>query len=440
MTAGQRGSPWLEEFPRERPVVSLTEDQDADVAIVGGGIAGLATAYHLLRGSELRVTVLEKDLVGHGATGHNGGQAVAASEERLADLIRTAGEERTMQGYREMDAALVALRTMLSAMGSSSLLTEVPGVIGIAEAGQLRSWREELDERREMGLEVSRAWVADDLPGASVGGAEAVSRKRIAGLLWSRDLRYSAALEVPVATINSYALVESLASYLTQAFPDRCQIFERSPVERIRMSEEEAAITCNRHLCLADSVVLCTNGYRLPVIEACSPPLLGGRIKSVVGYMAGNEDAMGAPGVRVYMPDEGAYFYLTRRRYKEGWLTAVGGPEGPITGEYDPQRIYHSGAYERLGVFMERTLVDCRNPPDRRWQGLMGYTPTGVRVAGQDPGLPALYYNIGCNGIGLLSAIAGGYRVGTIIRGEELPPSMFDPEVLMKKEIVQRGL
>jgi sarcosine oxidase subunit beta len=44
-----------------------------DVAIVGGGIMGLATAYHLAECSRLRVVVLERSYLVSGASGRNGG-------------------------------------------------------------------------------------------------------------------------------------------------------------------------------------------------------------------------------------------------------------------------------------------------------------------------------------------------------------------------------
>ncbi len=44
-----------------------------DVAIVGGGIMGLATAYNLATGSRLRVAVIERSYLVSGASGRNGG-------------------------------------------------------------------------------------------------------------------------------------------------------------------------------------------------------------------------------------------------------------------------------------------------------------------------------------------------------------------------------
>jgi sarcosine oxidase subunit beta len=45
----------------------------ADIAIVGGGIMGLATAYNLARLSRLRVVVIERGYLASGASGRNGG-------------------------------------------------------------------------------------------------------------------------------------------------------------------------------------------------------------------------------------------------------------------------------------------------------------------------------------------------------------------------------
>ncbi|WP_253075352.1 FAD-binding oxidoreductase [Bradyrhizobium sp. 190] len=53
-------------------------DIDADVAIVGGGYTGLWTAYYLLKADPtLNVVIIEREHVGYGASGRNGGWASA---------------------------------------------------------------------------------------------------------------------------------------------------------------------------------------------------------------------------------------------------------------------------------------------------------------------------------------------------------------------------
>ena len=69
---------WHDTLPgtlEQRP--ALSGDTDVDVAIVGGGYTGLWTAYYLLSiDPSIRVMVIERDIVGFGASGRNGGWCV----------------------------------------------------------------------------------------------------------------------------------------------------------------------------------------------------------------------------------------------------------------------------------------------------------------------------------------------------------------------------
>jgi glycine/D-amino acid oxidase-like deaminating enzyme len=58
----------------------------------------------------------------------------------------------------------------------------------------------------------------------------------------------------------------------------------------------------------------------------------------------------------------------------------------------------------------------------------MGFTPNGVRLIGPEPYNPILYYNLGCNGVGLLPSIYGARKIARFIVGEKLKPSIFDPK------------
>jgi glycine/D-amino acid oxidase-like deaminating enzyme len=56
------------------PRTALQRSSEVDVAILGGGYSGLWTAYYLLRANPaLRVAIVEKEIVGFGASGRNGG-------------------------------------------------------------------------------------------------------------------------------------------------------------------------------------------------------------------------------------------------------------------------------------------------------------------------------------------------------------------------------
>jgi gamma-glutamylputrescine oxidase len=63
---------------------------DANVCVIGGGFAGLATAIGLIERGERDVVILEGETIGHGASGRNGGFVFGGfsldNEQLLADL------------------------------------------------------------------------------------------------------------------------------------------------------------------------------------------------------------------------------------------------------------------------------------------------------------------------------------------------------------------
>ncbi len=68
---------WLAEYGEYAPEPPLAGDHAADVAVIGGGLTGFATAIALKRRDpSLNVTVLEAKTVGYGASGRNGSFAM----------------------------------------------------------------------------------------------------------------------------------------------------------------------------------------------------------------------------------------------------------------------------------------------------------------------------------------------------------------------------
>jgi glycine/D-amino acid oxidase-like deaminating enzyme len=87
---------WLEEAGPVAPAAPLEGDADADVVVVGGGYAGLWTAWQLLeREPEARVVVLEAEGCGQGPSGRNGGFCETLWTN-LPELRERFGDERAV--------------------------------------------------------------------------------------------------------------------------------------------------------------------------------------------------------------------------------------------------------------------------------------------------------------------------------------------------------
>lgn len=125
-------SPWLRQFKRTRPIVSLCQDACANIAIVGGGISGVATAYYLLRDTNKSIVLLERDKIAHGATGHNGGQVVAAFEAPLTELIENFGHELILEGLNAINSAWDLLYSMIEETGVRVEIQEVSSYLALS--------------------------------------------------------------------------------------------------------------------------------------------------------------------------------------------------------------------------------------------------------------------------------------------------------------------
>ena len=76
------------------PRASLAHSEEVDIAILGAGYSGLWTAYYLKRANpDLRIAIVEKEIVGFGASGRNGGWCSSRFPVTPATLRERLGKE-----------------------------------------------------------------------------------------------------------------------------------------------------------------------------------------------------------------------------------------------------------------------------------------------------------------------------------------------------------
>src|SRR5690606_24744169 len=137
-------------------------DADADVAIVGAGYTGLWTAWYLLeRDPRLRILVLEKEHVGFGASGRNGGWCSALFPRSAASLERRHGRDAAVAMRRAMVASVDEVGRVAAAAGIDADYAKGGTIAYARSAAQERAARAEIAEAARYGVDAVEWWGAE---------------------------------------------------------------------------------------------------------------------------------------------------------------------------------------------------------------------------------------------------------------------------------------
>ena len=92
----------------------LTAPTETEVAIIGGGFAGLGTALSLADRGHRNTVLLEAEVIGHGASGRNGGFVSGGFSLDAAALQRRLGHEAARRLYLQSEAAVQRIRDRIA--------------------------------------------------------------------------------------------------------------------------------------------------------------------------------------------------------------------------------------------------------------------------------------------------------------------------------------
>lgn len=340
----QRDAGWRDRY-RDTPLPARV-----DIAVIGGGFAGLATAIRIReRRPDAQIVVLEAERVGYGASGRNAGLL-----SPLAAPVWLLAREHAWAAVRIHDEMHAVARWIAGTIPSSEL---APARLGLVARDRIA---------RGALHEFVRAVDRTGLPHTTTDGA----------------------LEMAAYTVHPYALVCGLAEHAIQ---QGVTIVEGARVRSIRGTQlvlDDATVDASR-------IVVCTNAYT-GSLE------LGESLRALVvhGFMTASEPLDPQERARLQRAADfvvevnvaGAYHRMHRDRLVYGGIDALRAPPSDFA---VPPRIRAS-----LDRHLQSSFPHARVPVAEAWSGRFHATVTGLPIVRRARN-PAIVLDVGYGGTGV---------------------------------------
>lgn len=397
----------------------------ADVAILGGGLAGLSTAHHLLeRRPGARIVVLEAEQLGAGASGRTTGMLSPGVGQSVVALASRLGPERAKATY---EATLRAVQTAAALIEREQIPCE------LELSGQLVLARSPQESRR---LATTLATLrALDLP-VEVLDEQAASRAVRLRPRRPGALPGPAALRHPIAgLLHPLKFLNGLAARVRSRGG---AVYEAARV--LEVQEQPQSVRLRTAACevIAGEVIIAVAGYSaglphlpgrvLPVhLQALCTHPLDAEQRALIGW-SGREGIL--DGRRLF-----SYARLTseQRIVLGGGMPRYRLGRGAHT-ESAPSE--SSDATRALGALARDLHAVFPTPPDRPlridrgWTGIIGYTVDALPSIARAPGRARTYHLVGWCGHGIALAIAAGEWMASLLCDGAAPEDLpwFRPQ------------
>ena len=347
---------------------------EADVAIVGGGIIGAATAY-ALRDAGLRVVLLEAERLAHGASGRNAGFLLLGTHADYASAVDAHGRDAARRIWAFTAEALAETLTLPGAVRTGSVLAA-----GSPEEA------ERLERSRDLLAEdgVETEWTTSDRFGT----------RGLFGALFVPD----------GGAADPARLVRHLAA------ASGAEVRENVPVERLEaLGDGVRLVLAGGGVVGARQAVLAVNA-RLPRLV----PELAGVVRPVRAQMLATEPVAPCLPAPVYSHD--GFYYV--RQTPDGRVLVGGARHRHVAEEVGFDDATTPGLQADLEAYLEAHVPGAAGArAERRWSGTMGFSPDGLPVLGRVPGVPAALFATGFTGHGMGYGLRFGRLVANALLG-----------------------
>lgn len=383
---------------RPRPHV-LMHDLEADIAIVGGGMAGLMCA-EALRKAGASVVVLEKEFCGGGASGKSSGFITPDSELELSHLIKRFGHQDSRSLWEFADSGVERIRSAVLDLGVECDY-QVQDSLFVSNS---RRGAKQVENENEARLSAGYQ-------------SELYDKASLLKVVNSRGY-YNAVRYSNTFGINSYLFCQNFKEYLES---HGVKIYEHTPVNSI--DARGGFLNANGFQVRAQKIILCTD-YKIPEFQKLEASIH--RAQTFLAITRPLKDFQ----VEQIFPSGPMMVWDTDLTYHYFRLTGdsrllVGASNVLYT--YGPQSRFATKHISRkIGLYLKEKFPKLSLDLEYIWPGMIGVSKDFIPYAARDASTPNLYYAGAAAGLPWAAAL-GAYIADKIISGRTDYDAFFSP-------------
>lgn len=362
---------------------------DTEVLIIGGGIAGLTTAYKLLKAGK-KVVLVEDGLIGSGETGRTTAHLCNAFDDRYYYLEDIFGKEKTKLIAISHSEAIDEIEKIITTLGIDCSFKRVSGYLFLHETDKEENLDREFIATQNVGLNTK---ILEATPGI-YGGNE------IRCLAFSNQAQFH---------ILNY--INGLARAITSLGG---VILERAHAQDI--SDKGAQV--NGYTFSAKHIVVATNSpinnlltmhtkqyaYRTYVIAGRIPK---GSLPYSLWWDTGDQKSESHAH---------PYHYVRLEKYDNEYDLLISGGEDHKTGQMDDVDFFGGQRYIRLEAWT-RNYFPMLKDISYKWSGQIMEPIDSLGFLGKNPGDENIYIISGDSGNGMTHATIGAMIICDSICG-----------------------
>lgn len=387
---------WVDPSRPTYPV--LTHDIDADVVVIGGGLAGIGAARWLQQRGVDRIVVLEQRTIASGATGRNAGFVMAVAPENFPPTDDPLDVEIARRIWKYTSLNQVLIEETIDELGVDAEYEKRGCLQMAASATEWEQTLKSADLARLSGLSVDLV-PREDLP-----------------VPWLSQNYFGGAWFGDNAQMQPAKFVRGVARQLTKR---GLRVFEGTKVQQIVPGSSSMVVVANAHKVQCTQIVAATNAYTSNWCAA-----MGKWIEPKRGQMLATYPLTDAPAPCPVYANDGYQYW---RQTPDGRLVLGGWRDMDFDNEVGA---VHS-LNERIQSELERVAKHLTTGPlevQYRWSGIMGFTRDRRPLVGLAPDNPNLAIAAGFSGHGLAMAFMASREAVEMLSGASSAFSdLFDP-------------